>query len=641
MKINLKTLASLVLASALTAAIAQTASGTASTTPKKTVHRSHKTAVPAKPSVESQIEALRNDLQGQIQTLKQQLNDRDTQLQQAQQAAAAAQAAALQAQQAANQQQQALSDNSQAVTSLQGAVTDLKANSASIVTTIQDDQKQVQKAINNPDALHFKGITLSPTGSYLAGETVWRQRATGGDIPTAFTGIPFENSDLAKQSEFFGSGRQSRAALLAEGKVGFGSVRGYYEADWLGTGTSSNNNQSNSYVLRQRQLLAQAELKSGLTFTGGQMWSLATETKSGLSNRTELPPLSIDPNYVTGFVWTRQYGFRAVQSFKNKFFIGAAIENPQTLAPTLNGDATGVPLGLWGAPGTNGGNYNAAISTVSNACTTTQNSTTGAFTTTCAAIPSPITTYALNASPDFIVKLAADPGWGHYELFGIARLFRNRIYPNVTTQTIAAKTQNTVGAYNDVEPGAGIGGGFRVPTLHKKLDVGLKGLWGAGVGRYGNSTISDVTVKPDGQFSPLHGFSALSTLELHATPRLDIYANYGGDYIFRTRYANAVTGKPMGYGVGLSNAGCLTEPVPTGTTGGPNGLPATACAGSNKDVQEFTLGYWYDFYKGPMGRLRQSIQYAYAERQSYPDAAGIGPKGIDNMIWTSFRYYLP
>ena len=53
------------------------------------------------------------------------------------------------------------------------------------------------------------------------------------------------------------------------------------------------------------------------------------------------------------------------------------------------------------------------------------------------------------------------------------------------------------------------------------------------------------------------------------------------------------------------------------------------------------MGYWYDLYKGPKGRLRQGIQYDYAQRQIWSGLNGLGSKSIDNMFWTSFRYYLP
>jgi hypothetical protein len=46
--------------------------------------------------------------------------------------------------------------------------------------------------------------------------------------------------------------------------------------------------------------------------------------------------------------------------------------------------------------------------------------------------------------------------------------------------------------------------------------------------------------------------------------------------------------------------------------------------------------------------LRLGLQYAYAVREGWSGAAvstngpnGVGAKGIDNMVWTSFRYYLP
>ena len=104
-------------------------------------------------------------------------------------------------------------------------------------------------------------------------------------------------------SEFYGSGRQSRISMLAQGKLDNMTMTGYYEADFLGAGTTSNNNQSNSYVLRQRQAWARPRCMNGWSFTGGQMWSLVTETKVGEDNRTEATPMTIDPQYIVGFTW--------------------------------------------------------------------------------------------------------------------------------------------------------------------------------------------------------------------------------------------------------------------------------------------------------------------------------------------------
>ncbi|MBT9329824.1 hypothetical protein [Paracidobacterium acidisoli] len=600
MNTNLKVFATLLLASTVAVGYAQsTADSAGSTAHKATAKRTHHRVVEKKPSVESQIEELRNELNeqhGQIDTLKQQLSDRDAQLQQAQQAASQAQTAAQQAQQAASQEQQQLSDNSAAVSSLKDSVSDLKSNTTSIVGTLQEQQASVKKAIEHPDAIHFKGVTISPTGSFIEAATVWRSAATGDDINTHFTAIPLENSGQAQLSEFYGSGRQSRLVIKAVGHAGNATLTGYYEMDWLGAGVTSNNNQSNSYVIRQRQLWAQAALHNGWTFTGGQMWSLTTETTHGLDNGTEILPGVIDPQYTAGFVWNRQYGFRVSKDFGNKVWIGAAAENDQALpggsSPTNQ---------FLGQAGDTGGLYDNQSN------------------------------YSYNLAPEMVAKVAFEPGWGHYELFGVARFFQNRVYPSSTT---------AAGAYNDSTVGGGIGGGFRVPLAHKKLSVGLKGLWGDGVGRMGDSTIADLTFRSDGQMSLLHTFSALSTLEASPTKRLSLYFNYGGDYVGR----DLLNGGKSGYGLYSADmSGCNTEGLPAGSY-----TPSATgnCKGNNKDVQEFSSGYWYNFYDGSMGRLRQGIQYSYIRRDLWSGTGGPlnpdgGAKGTDNIFETSLRYYLP
>ena len=633
MNIHTKAIAAAVLAVGLTAgSYAASAQSTPAPAAKKPVKHAAKPAPKPKPApaaTAAELQELKQEMESQINALKDQLSSKDVQLKQAQDAAAAAQASADRAAAAASSQQQAVTDNAAAVTTLQSTVTDLKTNQVNLVTTVSDNQAQIKKSIENPDSLHYKGIEFTP-GGFIAAETIYRTRATGGDIATPFTAIPFEGTNAANMSEWYSGARQSRISLMATGKTDWGALRGYWEADWLGTGVTSNNNQSNSYVLRERVLWGQAELNNGWAFTGGQLWSLATEDAKGISNLSgdiKLPQ-TIDPNYEAGFVWTRQYGFRVTKTFP-KFAIGVSAENPQVLSPggsiTLNPYTTY----LWGQPGAAGGLYNSAANTT--------NGTT----------PGLVTTYAINPAPDFLAKVTFDPGLGHYEIFGIGRFFRDRVFSytcpkSATSCTSSVDTGATItNAYNDTEFGGGVGGSARIPLFQKKLDVGIKGLWGTGVGRYGDSTIADVTVKPDGQFSPLHNLSGLSTLEWHATPRLDIYANYGGDYVGKSIFLTQ-GGKKEGYGLGEAFTGCGTETIPTGPT-----YPASnsGCTGQTRDIQESTIGYWYDFYKGPKGRLRQGIQYSYAERFIWDNLAlttgNVSPKGIDNMVWTSFRYYLP
>ena len=290
MNFKLKAAAAAILAAGLVASAAY-ASDDAPPPAKKhtTTKKEAKAKTPPPPSVEEQIQSLRQEMQGQINALKTDLADKDAQLKQAQAAAAEAQAAAAKAEAAATSQQQAVSDNAAAVTTLQSTVTDLKGNEVSLATTVSDETSKIKKALDSPGVLHYKGISITP-GGFAAAETVWRSKATGGDIPTAFSSIPYEGADAYSLTEFYGSARQSRVSLLAEGKTSWGSLRGYYEADWLGTGITSNNNQSNSYVLRQRVIYAQAETNSKWKFAGGQMWSLATEGKQGIpSSRVTSP----------------------------------------------------------------------------------------------------------------------------------------------------------------------------------------------------------------------------------------------------------------------------------------------------------------------------------------------------------------
>jgi hypothetical protein len=661
-----------------------------------------------------EIQALKKDMQDQIDALKSDLANKSVQLQQARQAAADAQAAADRATAAATASNQAVVDNTSAVNTLQSTVTDLKGNQVSLATTVADETAKMKKDIASPTVLHYKGVSITP-GGYTAGETVYRSKATGGDIPTAFSALPYEGADAYSLSEFYGSARQSRLTLNVEGKTNWGTLRGYYEADWLGTGITSNNNQSNSYVLRQRVIWGSAETNAHLKFAGGQMWSLATEDKKGISNESGdiMTPQTIDPNYVAGFVWTRQYGFRVVKTFKNVAF-GLSVENPQILYTASIAGNT--PYAVLGSAGNNGGNYNAAVSTV--APTTyiqnyaNQKQTDSAGNTVDLYIPvyntivanTNIANLSFNQAPDFIGKIAFDPSWGHFEIVGIGRSAHETVYPGVTTNStkyggqkdiatgaavVAAST--VAGSYSNSIALGGGGGSLRIALIPNKLTVGAKGFFGPGVGRYGDTTLSDVTANASGELEPIHNFSGLLTVEANPTPRLAIYLNYGGDYAGRedfgtgntfastlgspsaqfcptTAGAFACTASPtaadiaaggawgghwgapavgttaIGYGSRLlSNSSCNTVASP-GFSGSSTGYyPGGSCGAQTRDVQEVTGGWWYDIYKGDRGRFRQGFQYGYAVREGWSGAGtpGIGAKGIDNMFWTSLRYYLP
>ena len=565
--------------------------------------------------------------QQQIQQLRDELRRKDQVAEQAQTTATDAVGKADAAQAAATQQQASVSELKTNVSELQGTV-------ANTVVSLQETQKSLSES---PLALHYKGVTITPVG-FFAAEFVRRSRALAADVNTPFNSITMPGASQSALSEFFGSGRQSRVGMLAEGRLKSAKLTGYVEADFLSAGITSNNNQSNSYTLRQRQFWGQAALDSGWSFTGGQMWSLVTETTHGLDNRTVALPLTIDAQYHVGFSWARQWGFRVVKNFNNKVWFGVSAENSQATVTTHNNAANF----LIGSAGAGGGLYNSGITNCSSTVTT---SATGAVavTTTC----TPAATYSFNPAPDVIAKAAFEPGFGHYEVFGIYSRFRNRVFPcvDVTSSTACAGTTgpSAILAFNSSKDGGGFGANARW-ALYKKnnnrLDFGLHALYGSGVGRYGTSTLADSAIDQFGKFHLIRSSQGLATLEWHA-PKFDLYFNTGAEYASRTASFDPILKKAVGYGAtSFSNAGCSTETVPVNNTGFlPGGL--SNCTADTRVLIEGTAGFWYRFYNGPKGRMQWGPQYSYVTRNAWSGSLGLQPHGIDGMIFTSFRYYLP
>ncbi|HUA14024.1 MAG TPA: hypothetical protein VMG31_01905 [Verrucomicrobiae bacterium] len=619
---------------------ASVAQVTTSAAPKKRVSTTQ--------AVAAELQELRDDraeerkeiqaLQQEVTMLRDEMRKRDAALEQVQSAAVEAKGKADQAASQAAEQQQTVSN-------LRTDVTDLQQNATNSALSLQDTQKDIINRVESPMAVHFKGITVTP-GGFLAGETVWRGHALGSDINTPFNSVPFGGAEASHLSEFYGSGRQSRVSMLAEGKLSNIQLRGYLESDFLSAGITSNNNESNSYTMRQRQVWAQAALDSGWTFTGGQMWSLVTETRQGVENRSEALPMTIDPQYNVGFSWARQYGFRVAKKVGDDMWWAFSVENSQA---TLGGHAVlGQNNFVIGSQGNGSGLYNATSN------------------------------YSFNPAPDFITKFVYQPaGFGHYEILGLVSDFRDRIYPcggsiiatgGVLPPPVPCGTgfiPNASGAYNSNKVGGGVG--LNARGTMGKFDLGIHVLAGNGIGRYGSGGLPDVIARPDGVLVPVRNYQALGTLEYHSK-RLDLYTNFGLEYAARTAYTFAGSG--AGYGSSLfNNTGCLVEgpPSPTftnvdtptgtpGTTGsgtvpitGPGGAPLTPgynssnpanCTGDTRSLMEGTVGFWYRFYNGPKGRLQWGPQYSYINRNTW---AGLGgnPNAFENMFFTSFRYYLP
>ncbi len=700
---------------ALTLSLFLTSGMALADTPKDADPQPAKPAQPAKPKAAktaeksdakfaAELEELRQAMQAQqeqLQMLKEELGKRDRQIDAAREEAAAANARAAEATTKATEAVNTTAEVKASEATLTSHVSDLAVSNDALKTSVatvsatstNGNNGQGGAGDDGPASIRYKGISFTP-GGFLAAETVTRTKATSGDINTPFTGIPFEAANLAHTSENNFTARQSRISLLAESKLGSATTSGYYEADFLGAGTTSNNRQSNSYVLRQRQVWAQAAFNSGFIITGGQQWSLATETKKGLFNRQEDLPMTIDPQYVVGFTWARQYGARFVKDFGGKFALGFSVEGPQATiggrgfssVTTINdaaapatvvtsGATTGTTSNFFlNAPGAGGGLYNAFDANG----------------------------YTVNKAPDLIFKAAADPGFGHYELFGIVSFFRDRIYPcgvvgtnakdtvvpatpTVLTGACLSTTPTVVssfGATNTSTTAGGLGASALWPLFNKHLDFGVKAVAGDGIGRYGSAQLADATARPDGTLALIRTAHGLARLEWHATPKFDIYGYWGLEYAWRAGYSGydavtitkttaipatstttagvtvttpaipaTTTTKISTTGIGgygnfaANNTGCASEGVPVNDF---NPSSGSNCAGDIRLIQESTLGFWYRFYQGSKGRMQFGIQYSYVAKDAWSGTGGvatggaaISPKGIDNMIFTSFRYYIP
>ena len=196
-----------------------------------------------------------------------------------------------------------------------------------------------------------------------------------------------------------------------------------------------------------------------------------------------------------------------------------------------------------------------------------------------------------------------------------------------------------------------------------------------------------MTARPNGTLALIRNVQYLGRVEVHPSPKWDLYGYFGGEYGGRSAYTGysqvKITNTPAipgcgavgqqpcsvagtiqpsypalttttvsnsvnnvgGYGSPYANnTGCGLEVPPAGTS-----APGTGgtCAGDTRYIFEATFGFWNKIYQGEKGRLQWGLQYSYLSRYGWSGSnginklPGIAPHAVDNMFWTSFRYYLP
>ena len=482
------------------------------------------------------------------------------------------------------------------------------------------DTSAAPSSSTNP-ALQAGPVTLL-FGGFTELATIYRSKDESADVGSSFNGVPMANTEQAYVSEFRETARQSRLSILAQTQdMGGYKAETWFEMDFLGAAPTANSNESNSYQPRIRNIYGKFTSDSGWYLLAGQNWSLVTLEKKGMDPRDENIPLTIDAQYVSGFNWTRNPQVRLVDKLTDGLWLGLSLESPQDtgIINTNSLAAGGVKGTLPASPttgfagtsqlGNGGGTCTASTTTTTTTTTTTGTATsTSTSTSTCSVTG---TSFSTDIAPDVVAKIAADPGWGHYELYGLGRFFRSAIATNSNTTV-----------------GGGIGAGAILPVVPDLLSFQLSGLAGKGIGRYGSGSLNDVVVKPDGSLAPVQSYQILAGLIFTPNPALQTYLYAGREQQSKTlyQYSTATVG-PYWYGLGiptLTNSGCYTL----------NGT----CSGQNQKVDEVTGGFWWKFYRGALGNAQFGLQLGYIQRTLFEGVGGAPAAGMFQGM-ASFRIY--
>jgi hypothetical protein len=431
-------------------------------------------------------------------------------------------------------------------------------------------------------------------GGYAALEGVFRNKDQVTSIGSAFQKIPFDNFDQAHVNELRATAQQSRLSMLAEANVSdYQKYASYLEFDFLGAAPTANSTESNSYTPRLRQFyLTGDDNPDGWHFLAGQSWSLVTMFKEGLIPRKENIPLTIDAQYVPGFDWLRNPEIRIVKDWHKEYWLGVEASSPQAIF----GGSLG---GLGGTNFTDGATpllkNNPLITSFP--CNSQLNN---ADLNNLA--PQGCT---LDFMPDFTAKAAWDPhggGWGHYEIFGLARGFRDRVDPLAPLNGASAVPGLPATQQNNQTYGFSGGGGAILPVWGDKLQLQANVLYGQGIGRYDAAQLPDVTVNSNGTLTPLTGFSIMAGLTSHnAIKDLDLYAYAGENHVFN--HVTFAGNRAFGFGDGtIDNSQCFTI---TNTNSNGN------CASQINDVWQVTGGFWHSLYDGKLGRVVWGLQDSF------------------------------
>lgn len=342
-------------------------------------------------------------------------------------------------------------------------------------------------------------------GGFMDATAFFRTTNLGSGIGTSFGSLPFSNTPAGQLSELRFSAQNSRVSLMATSLVRDSAVKGYVEADFLGTQPTNAFVTSNSQTMRLRLYWVQI-IHGKFEFLGGQSWSMLNPNRTGLS---PMPgdifySQNMDTNYQVGLTWSRNQQFRFIYHPSKEWAMGVSLENPEQYVGTAtlppNFPATEVDQG--------------------------------------ANVATP------NLHPDIIGKIAYDPEVSgkhlHLEVAGLLSSFRT-FNPALNTKSTAT--------------GGGGSANFNLEVA-KNLHFVLNTFYSDGGGRWIFGLGPDFIVKADTTPSLVHASSAIGGFEYQANPNTLLYGYYGGAYFQRNTaiYIDPKTGKASLVGFGYAGS---------------------------------------------------------------------------------------
>jgi hypothetical protein len=190
-----------------------------------------------------------------------------------------------------------------------------------------------------------------------------------------------------------------------------------------------------------------------------------------------------------------------------------------------------------------------------------------------------------------------------------------------------------------------------VPT---SLNLQGSVLYGSGIGTYGSGQLADAVIGSTGNLQPVTALHFLVGAIAHPFPGNDLYFYYGQEQTQANAWTTGTGAAAIqgGWGNGNFAEACgFTPPAASSGAFAFNGSAAN-CAANVQRIQEFTVGFWQDIYKGDLGRARVGVQYEYVTQHLFSGAttaaalggapasfANTGLNPNNNIVFFSLRYY--